>query len=89
MQVVKCPVQGCDYATEDVESTVLVTLLQLHQVCHAQPTAPQTTSKVKVEKVKRPSTTASGTVEEWAYFTTRWTEYLEATGIERPCHSTA
>ena len=36
MPVVKCPVQGCDYATEDVESTVLVTLLQLHQVNHAR-----------------------------------------------------
>ena len=47
-------------ATEDVESTMLVTLLQLHQVSHAQPTAPQTTPKVKAEKVKRPSTTASG-----------------------------
>ena len=82
MPVAKCPVQGCDYATEDFESTVLVTLLKLHQVSHAQPTAPQTTPKVKAETVKRPSTTASGTVAEWAYFTTRWTEYVEATGIE-------
>lgn len=37
---------------------------------------------VQVEKVKRPSVSASGTEEEWHYFTTRWTEYVEATGIK-------
>ena len=34
---------------------------------------------VKAEKVKRPVIFASGTNEEWTYFTQRWAEYKRAT----------
>ena len=34
-----------------------------------------------MEKVKRPTINSSGTSEEWAYFNTRWKEYVEATGV--------
>ena len=36
---------------------------------------------VKAEKVKRPVISASGTSEEWTYFTQRWTEYKQATRL--------
>ena len=35
----------------------------------------------RVEKVTRPTISSAGTSEEWAYFTTRWTEYVAATRI--------
>jgi hypothetical protein len=38
-------------------------------------------SAAKVEKVKRPTISAAGTHEEWAYFTSRWDEYVAATKI--------
>ena len=36
----------------------------------------------RVEKVRRPTVTAAGSSEDWAYFTTRWQDYVEATKIE-------
>lgn len=76
MPVVQCPIDGCSYSTPDLSDTVIVALLSTHAIQHNNnaPTA-------KVEKVKRPSITSSGTSEEWSYFMTRWTEYVAATKI--------
>ncbi|CAC5393222.1 unnamed protein product [Mytilus coruscus] len=35
----------------------------------------------KAEKVKRPSISTAGTIEEWAYFESRWSDFVEATKI--------
>lgn len=35
----------------------------------------------KTERVKRPSTSAAGSIEEWSYFISRWSEYVSATKI--------
>ena len=80
MPAIKCPIPGCDFSTDDVEAAIMVQLLQLHQVIHAQPQGHPSTAKV--EKVKRPSISRSGTSEEWSYFNTRWDEYVAATGIK-------
>ena len=46
------------------------------------PPVPQSTdTKSKAEKVKRPSISASGTCEEWAYFFERWADYKMATKL--------
>jgi hypothetical protein len=82
MPSVKCPITGCGYATEDCDVAIVVQLLRLHEAIHAQPqTARATLPAAKVEKVKRPSISPSGTSEEWSYFKIRWTEYVDATGI--------
>ena len=81
MPAIKCPIPGCDYSTDDVDATIVVQLLQLHQVAHVQPQS-SPTSAAKVEKFKRPSISISGTSEEWSYFRTRWDEYVAATGIK-------
>ena len=80
MPAIKCSIPGCDYSTDDVDATIVVQLLQLHQVAHVQLQGSPTSAKV--EKVKRPSITISGTSEEWSYFCTRWDEYAAATGIK-------
>lgn len=50
----------------------------------AQASQPQitTTTTARVEKVRRPTTTAAGSSEDWAYFLTRWQDYVEATKIQ-------
>ncbi|CAG2222071.1 unnamed protein product [Mytilus edulis] len=43
--------------------------------------APGPVTAAKVEKVKRPVISTAGTSEEWAYFESRWSDYVEATKI--------
>jgi hypothetical protein len=80
MPSVKCPITGCDYATEDCDAAIVIQLLQLHATSHTRSSASPPPS-AKVEKVTRPSVSSSGTSEEWAYFKIRWAEYVQATGI--------
>lgn len=73
---VKCPIPDCTYATEVVDAALASSLLQIHAKTHEQPN-----SSAKVEKVRRPTISASGTSLEWTYFLTRWSEYEKATGL--------
>lgn len=53
---------------------------QPHTTATIQPQVPKTAARV--EKVRRPTVTAAGSSEDWAYFLTRWQDYVEATKIE-------
>jgi hypothetical protein len=66
-----------DYATpdNDLAPAIVAQLLETHTMTH---TAGQA---AKVEKVRRPEISATGTSEDWLYFQSRWTEYVEATKI--------
>ena len=75
MPEVHCPIEGCDYATPDLDAAIVAQLLATHTITHtAGPVA-------KVDKVKRPSLSAAGTSEDWLYFESRWQEYVDATKI--------
>ena len=75
---VRCPIENCTYVTDDVDPVLASTLLNVHARVHQQPTQPLT---AKVEKVRRPTISSGGTSEAWSYFTTRWSEYTQATGV--------
>ena len=75
MPAVQCPIPGCDYSTPDLEASIVAALLTAHSAIHA-PGQP-----AKVEKVKRPTIAAGGTSEDWAYFKSRWSDYVDATKI--------
>lgn len=49
--------------------------LQTHAMGH------RVSDKPKVEPVKRPSISTSGTNQDWLYFQSRWDDYTAATGI--------
>ena len=59
----KCPVPvpstACDYQTDDLDAVIVAALITAHSVTHAN-----ATSK-KVDKLKRPTISTSGTSEEW------------------------
>ena len=75
MPVVACPIQGCTYATPDLDNVVIAALITAHATSHSM------AGTAKAEKVKRPSISSAGTAEEWRYFESRWDEYKEATKI--------
>ena len=70
MPVVSCPIEGCTYATPDVEAVVVAALLTTHSTVH---TSASRTSKDG--KCRRPIITANGTSEDWVYFKSRWEEF--------------
>lgn len=79
MPAVRCPFPNCNYTTDDLDAVIVAALLNAHTLTHtanSHPPAP-------VEKVKRPSISAGGSSEEWAYFKSRWQDYVNATKITR------
>ena len=85
MTDIRCPAPECEVTWPSTTAPeVLLKLLDIHErTTHPAPapiTAPTATG-VKAEKVKRPVISASGTTEEWTYFTQRWSEYKQATRL--------
>lgn len=76
MPAVACPIPGCEYVTDDLDPAIVAALITAHSATHAPGAV------AKVEKVKRPTISAAGTSEEWAYFLTRWSDYVSATKID-------
>ncbi|GFO15432.1 hypothetical protein PoB_004193700 [Plakobranchus ocellatus] len=70
MATIKCPAPGCDAEWPLATPTdVLTRLLDIHSAtAHATSTHVHALTAAKAEKVRRPTITASGTSEEWAYF---------------------
>jgi len=76
MPGVQCPIPNCDYTTPaDLDPAIVAQLLATHTTTHTSG------ATAKVEKVKRPTVKAAGTSEDWQYFNTRWSEYVDATKI--------
>ena len=85
MAPIVCPAPGCTEAfDETLSQDNLSILLSIHaRTAHAAPAPPQAQPpRIKAEQVKRPTIVASGTSEEWSYFTQRWTIYKEATRLD-------
>ncbi|GFO38000.1 RNA helicase [Plakobranchus ocellatus] len=83
MATIKCPAPGCDAEWPLATPTdVLTRLLDIHSAtAHAASTHVHAPTAAKAEKVRRPTITASGTSEEWAYFLRRWADYKQATRL--------
>ncbi len=79
MPVVNCPIDGCEYATPDVEAILAAALLTTHASIHNA--GATNTATAKVENVKRPTISSAGTSEDWSYFTSRWNDYVAATKV--------
>jgi len=77
MPAVRCPIPDCTYITDDLDPAIVAALITAHSAVHTSVPA----ATAKVEKVKRPTVTAAGTSEDWAYFLSRWTEYVTATKL--------
>ena len=67
MPAVACPIPGCDYVTEDLNAAIVAALT-------TTPTQGPTAA-AKVDRV----ISVAGTSEEWEYFLSRWSDYVDAT----------
>ena len=79
MPTFQCPIEDCEYATPDVEPALAATMQTIHATIHSGPA-----QAARIEKVKRPKITSSGTNEDWQYFRTRWDDYVRATRVRGP-----
>ena len=80
MPAVRCPIEGCEYETPNVEAVIAAALITTHATSHQAPNEPARTARA--EKVKRPSISSAGTTEDWQYFKSRWSDYVRATRLE-------
>ena len=62
MPVVKCPIEGCEYETPDVDVVIAAALITTHATSNQTPSQP--TQTARVEKVKRLSISSAGTTED-------------------------
>ena len=77
---IACPVPDCDTTFDaSLGAEVLTALINLHR--EGAHRAPIAEAAPKFEKVRRPSTSAGGTSEEWTYFLQRWNDYKAATRL--------
>ena len=77
MVVINCPIEGCTYATGNIEAPQAIALFTVHGYTHALGACQQT----KPEKLSRPKVSNESTSEDWEYFITRWDTYKTATCI--------
>ena len=79
----RCPFPECENETDDVTDDLAAVLISVHSKgAHSPGQAHTGSAHAKVEKVKRPTVSSAGTSEEWSYFKTRWSDYVEATHIQ-------
>ena len=78
MSTTACPFNDCQYSIPaGTDPAVVVQLLHMHQnAAHTRPTV-----SINAEKVSRPKVKAGGSSEDWEYFSSRWSEYNQATRL--------
>ena len=76
MPVVRCPIEDCEYQTPDVDPVVAAALITTHATVHGllHSTAP-------VAKAEKVAYCPLGQWRIWQYFTSRWSDYVEATKL--------
>ena len=78
MAATACPFADCEYIiAADTDPAIVVQLLQMHQAAaHTRPSV-----SITAEKITRPQVKAGGSSEDWEYFSSRWSEYKQATRL--------
>ena len=86
MPAIKCPIDGCEYTTDDVEATIAAALLNCHASKHAPPVAPLATHQYRpsVRKPERPKIDIESSESQWAFFLDEWDTYKHRAGISGP-----
>jgi len=66
MPIIDCPIEGCGYATADVEAAVAAALLMVHNNVHTA--AAPTLAKQRAPKIERPNISRGSSEETWNSF---------------------
>ena len=77
MPVIGCPIDGCEYVTEDVDAGVAAALLIIHNNVHV----PNNGAKQRPPKLERPTIARESSEEVWNTFQTRWQMFKRGTHL--------
>ena len=76
---IRCPIDGCQYATGSVPESVAVVLLSTHAISH---TSSQNVSSVQSgPKLERPKVMLGISMEQWNLFMQKWNVFHIGSGI--------
>ena len=81
MVVIKCPIDGCQFQTEDQPIEIITKLLDLHTIQHQQNQVARPISR-NAPKLTRPLIDIGVNQESWLSFTRRWETYRFGSGID-------
>ena len=86
MPIIQCPIQGCTYATEDVDPAVAAALLVLHNNEHAlaSTAGAAAPTRQRAPKIERPKISRGSSEEAWNTFSTRWSLFKRGTHLSPP-----
>ena len=90
MVILRCPIESCTFATDDLEAVGASTVLQIHGYTHNSPQAPVPVATPTVHrgpKLIRPIIKLNCTNEEWNAFYRRWETYRTGSNIPDECAS--
>lgn len=79
MPVIHCPLEGCAFATQDVDASIAASLLIIHNNVHINENARST--KQRPPKIDRPRIGKESSEEVWNMFVTKWTMFKESTQL--------
>ncbi|XP_066936345.1 uncharacterized protein [Clytia hemisphaerica] len=82
MPVIQCPINGCDYQTDDVDPAIAAALLTVHNNVHVNAPAQTRAAPSKAPKIQRPSVSRSSTEETWNSFLARWRLFKRGTALQ-------
>lgn len=80
MTVLKCPIPGCEFATDDVEVVGAAAILNLHSHVHNAPVRVPAPG-IRAPKLERPKVKQNSTTEEWNAFLRRWDTFVIGASI--------
>ena len=82
MPVFQCPIEGCAFQTDDVDTAVAAVLLTIHNNVHlSTPVSSNAGSHHRAPKLERPKISSGSSEETWNTFSTRWSMFKRSTGL--------
>ena len=81
MPIIHCPIDGCNYQTEDVDASVLAPLLEIHKIAHSTPAPPAAARETRQRppKIALPKISEGCSEEAWNSWHTRWEMFKRGT----------
>ena len=81
MVVLRCPINSCDFATDDVDAVGAAAILTIHGTTHSSTPAAPPAAQPRAPKLVRPTIKLNSTNEEWNAFFRRWETYRTGSNI--------
>jgi hypothetical protein len=83
MPAVQCPIDGCAFATDDIEVALAIALLNIHATTHAPAAAgPTHSTRPRAPRLERPRVDCGIEAVVWNNFVRRWALFRSGSDID-------